>query len=113
MENEFVNYILDLLLPYGDISVRAMFGGYGIYNCDIIVGIIAQDELYFKVDKESAKYYENAGSKPFTYDAKGKRISMSYWQVPIEIMEDEELLGVWLERALRASFKAAWCKLDS
>jgi len=47
------------------------------YICDIIVGIIAQDELYFKVDKESAKYYENAGSKPFTYDAKGKRISMS------------------------------------
>ena len=29
--NGFVEYIIDLLSEYGDISSRKMFGGYGLY----------------------------------------------------------------------------------
>jgi DNA transformation protein len=106
MKNEFVAHIIDLLSPYGSIKARAMFGGYGIYKNDLIVGIIIQDELYFKVDAESTKAYENKESKPFSYESNGKKIKMSYWQVPPEIMEDQALLGDWLEGAYNVSLKA-------
>ncbi len=80
-----------------------MFGGYGIYKCGIIIGIIVQNELYFKVDKESVKHYEDTGSKPFIYNSKGKKVRMSYWQVPLEIMADENLIGVCMESTWQAS----------
>lgn len=106
MKNEFVNYVLDLLSPHGNIRARAMFGGYGIYKDGIIAGIIIQDELYFKADKESATDYEAAGSRPFSYLSNGKMVKMSYWLVPLDIMEDEKLIGEWLERSWRISFEA-------
>ena len=48
-KSEFVNYIIDLLSPYGYIRVRSMFGGHSVYKDGVIVAIIIDDELYFKV----------------------------------------------------------------
>jgi TfoX/Sxy family transcriptional regulator of competence genes len=30
--NEFIEYIKDILAPFGQITTRAMFGSYGIYK---------------------------------------------------------------------------------
>jgi DNA transformation protein len=103
MSNNYVEYILDLLSPFGSITSRAMFGGYGIYKDKIIIGIIIDDELYFKVDKTNKEQYKSLNSVPFTYEAKGKSIAMSYWKVPIEIMEDEEQLSEWTEQSFLIS----------
>lgn len=83
-----------------------MFGGYGIYKEGLIAGIVVRDELYFKVDAASVKDYEVMGSEAFTYDVNGKTVKMSYWQVPLDIMEDEELLGRWFERSWLISHKS-------
>lgn len=105
MSNNYVDYILDLLSPFGSITSRAMFGGHGIYKEKIIVGIIADDELYFKVDATNKAQYEALNSTPFAYNAKNKKINLSYWKVPIEIMEDEEQLSIWLEQVFFISTK--------
>ena len=78
--------ILDLLAGIPGIRSRAMFGGWGLYKNDKIFGIIADDEVYFKVDEFNRKDYEEKGSGPFTYKAKGrKKVTLSYWRVPEEI----------------------------
>ena len=105
MTTNYVEYVLDLLSPLGSITSRAMFGGYGIYKDSIIVAIIAYDELYFKVDSTNQLQYENLGSTPFTFLTKDKKIAMSYWKVPLEIMEDESQLSVWLEQSYDISLK--------
>jgi TfoX/Sxy family transcriptional regulator of competence genes len=43
-KSEFVNYIIDLLSPYGYIRVRSMFGGHSVYKDGVIVAIIVDDE---------------------------------------------------------------------
>jgi len=100
---EFVNYIIELLSPYGNIRARAMFGGYGIYKGDAIVAIIVDGELYFKTDKTTANKYEAAGSCPFSYHGKKGLVQVSYWQVPEIVMEDTHTLGQWLEEAYKVS----------
>lgn len=102
-KSEFVNYIIDLLSPYGYIKVRSMFGGHSVYRDGVIVGIIVEDELYFKVNDQSVYDYRSKGSKPFTYEARNKLITLSYWQVPLDIIEDKDLLGNWLDVAYRIS----------
>lgn len=103
-KNEYCNYILDLLSPFGNITARAMFGGYGIYKDKIIFAIIADDTLYFKVDDSNRPDYENKHSEPFSYEAKDKKnIVMSYWTVPLDVFEDNELLYRWADTAYNIS----------
>ncbi len=96
----FVDYILDLLSIYGNISSRRMFGGYGIYLNKIIFAIIIDDELYFKADNDLAEKYKQAGSHPFTYQKNDKTIALSYWYISAEVIETQDLLKDWFNQSL-------------
>ncbi len=105
LTSPYVTYIVDLLAPFGSITAKAMFGGYGIYKNKIIVAIIVDDELYFKVDATNQAQYEAYDSTPFTYDKNGKQATMSYWKVPAEILENRKELPEWLEQSYQISLK--------
>ena len=104
-KSDFHDYVIqDLMSHIPGIKSRVMFGGWGIYKDGVIFGIIADDELYFKVDETNRKKYEAAGSKPFTYDTKKrKKIVMSYWEVPPDILEDRDEIVRWVEESCRIS----------
>lgn len=105
MSRDYLEYILDLLSHCDSITSRAMFGGYGIYKNGVIFAIIARDELYFKVDQSNIEQYKKQGSEAFTFEAKGKVSKMSYWKVPLLIMEDETQLKDWVEQSYNISLK--------
>lgn len=103
----YANYILDLLLPQGNIKVRKMFGGFGIYKNNIFFALIANNILYFKVDSANQSDYESFGSKPFSYANKNNKIiSLSYWEVPIDILENRDRLEEWVDNAIQAARRA-------
>ena len=95
----YLNYVLDLLSCCGNITHRALFGGYGIYNDGKILAIIADDELYFKVNDSNKQDFVDSDSEPFTYYKNNKPYSLSYWKVPAEILEVPELLQTWFNKA--------------
>lgn len=106
-KNDYLEYILEILEPFGPIAHKSMFGGFGLYKSGLIFAIIADGELYFKGDKaEADEFYESEGSNKFGYEGKGKIITMSYWKVPVEAMEDEELLAKWFEFAYNSALKS-------
>ena len=102
-KNSFIDYLInDLFSSFRGITHRAMFGGYVIYKNGVIFAIVAYDKLYFKVDESNIEDYKKAGSGPFTYKQKGhKQTSMSYWELPAEVMEDKEALRKWLAKAYK------------
>ncbi|MBS1988240.1 TfoX/Sxy family protein [Candidatus Dependentiae bacterium] len=105
--NGYANYILDLLLPLGNMRARKMFGGFGIYKNGIFFALIINNILYFKVDAANQSDYESFDSKPFTYTNKNdKLVSMSYWEVPIDILENQNKLEQWVEKAVQAAQRA-------
>ena len=84
-----------------------MFGGWGIYKDGVIFAIIDDGQLYFKVGENNKADYEKEGSKPFEYPMpSGKKISLSYWELPADVMDDHERLLSWIEKSLEASKKA-------
>lgn len=103
-KSEYCQYILDILAPVGGITAKAMFGGYGLYKDGIIFGIMADEMLYFKVDDRNRPRYEACGSEPFSYQTKDeKKVVMSYWQVPLDILEDAEQLAEWVVASVAVS----------
>lgn len=103
-QSDFVEYVVhDLLSALPGVRARAMFGGWGIYKEDVIFAIIVDDQLYFKVDKTNQGQYERHGSRPFTYQSRGKSVAMSYWEVPAEVIDDREEVTRWAEESYHIS----------
>ena len=79
-----------------------MFGGIGLYAGDFFFGIVAADVLYLKVDGASRVAYEAAGMTAFK-PYPDRPMSMSYYQVPPDVIEDRDELEAWARKAIRVS----------
>jgi len=102
---EFRDFVLDQLARIPQLRAKAMFGGLGLYSAEAFFGIVAADELFFKVDASNRSAYEAAGSEPFR-PVLARPVSMSYWRVPIEVLEDTGELATWALAAIRAAGNA-------
>lgn len=82
-----------------------MFGGHGIFQGETMIGLIADDVFYLKVDERNRPAFEAAASEPFTYRrrGRGKAIAMSYWEVPVDVLEDRDQLSDWAREAHAAA----------
>lgn len=101
----FPDYVVEQLSAFGVVSVRPMFGGHGIYKNGVMFGLIAGGELFFKVDDDNRPDFEAKKSAPFVYNAKGRAVSLSYWYVPEDVMEDAGELCAWAEKAYGAALR--------
>ena len=101
--SSYIEYVKDILSPFEPLIFKRMFGGYGIYKSQLMVALVTSNELYFKANTESAKYFRSMDSEPFTYERKGKTIALSYWKLPPEIAEDQILLKKWFDLALESA----------
>ncbi len=104
--DEFVDHCLELLGGLGPCRARRMFGGHGIYAGDVFIAILASERLYLKTDAASWPAFAAQGCVPFTFEARGKSMTMSYWSVPDEAMESSELMTTWGRLALDAALRA-------
>ncbi|MCK9360948.1 TfoX/Sxy family protein [Patescibacteria group bacterium] len=100
-----VKYVAeDLLAGLKSVTVKRMFGGHGFYFGGKMFGLEANGEIFFKVNGENQSDYEKAGSHPFQYSSKDKKaVTMSYWTVPDEIMENPEEAVKWARLAIKAA----------
>ncbi len=90
VKDDYADYIVDKLSGIGDVSSRAMFGGYGIFNEGLMFALISDGVLYFKVDDSNREMYEKAGSSKFQH-------GISYWEIPTEVFEDTIRLYEWAD----------------
>jgi DNA transformation protein len=105
-DESFATYVREQLAAFRGVSCRPMFGGFGVYRAGAMFGLIADDELYFKVTDGNRADYEAARSKPFVYQARGKRVALSYWRVPDDVLENPDLLVIWAAKAHVAALAA-------
>jgi DNA transformation protein len=105
----FQEFVLDQLAGLDGLRARAMFGGVGLYADDVFFGILASDELFFKVDDTNRREYETAGSVPFKPYA-DRAMTMPYYSVPIFVLEDAAMLGQWAAGAVTVAKAAKTAK---
>jgi DNA transformation protein len=95
--DSFKDYVLDQLRDLRGVACRAMFGGFGLYQGEIFFGIIHDGRLYLKTDATSRRAYIAYGMKAFRPN--GKQTLRTYYEVPVEILDDPEALTEWAETA--------------
>jgi len=106
ISEEFVDYVIDQLSAWGEVSARKMFGGAGLYCDGTMFGLIADDVAYLKVDDLNREDFVKAGSSPFNpYPDKVKATVMSYYEIPVDVLENPDQLAEWAERSLAVARK--------
>jgi DNA transformation protein len=95
----FKDFVLDQLADLRNVTARAMFGGHGLYCEATFFGIIHKGRLYFKVTMTTAPRYQAAGMKSFRPNA--KQTLKSFYEVPIDVLEDAEALPQWATEAVK------------
>ncbi len=105
VSQEFLDYVTDQLSAVGSILSKRMFGGVGLYADGIFFALIANDILYQKVDDTNRQDYESAGMEAFRpYPDKAR--SMQYFEVPVEVLEDQQELLTWTRKSIAVALHA-------
>lgn len=106
--HSFKEYVLDQLSALPELRAKAMFGAYGLYCGGKFFAILDDGRLFFKTGPESQASYTARGMGPFTYELKGKMVTMAYHEVPPEVLEQPQELVLWARRAIQlAGIKGA------
>lgn len=106
MSDDYITFLHEIFAEFGEITSRKMFGGYGIYRSGLMFGLVADDELFLKVDKQSIDEFSQAGLEAFEYVKDGKAMKMSYHRAPEEIFDDPEQANYWAALAYEAAMRS-------
>ena len=93
--------MLDQLSALPDVRAKAMFGARGLYSGEHFFGILDEGRLFFKTDAQSQADYTARGMGAFTYESKGKVMTMNYHEVPPDVLEQPHELTAWAQLALK------------
>ena len=106
-DDSFKAFVLDQLSALSELRARAMFGGHGLYSGDRFFGILDEGRVFFKVDDITRAAYESRGMPPFTYEMKGRVMTMSYYEVPPDVLVDRNEAFVWANQAIQVAANKA------
>ena len=110
----FLELLKDLMAPLGQISVRRMFGGAGIYCDGQFFALVDDDTLFLKTDESGRAAFEAEGMGPFTYMTKdGPGTLLSYWRAPERLLDDADEMLAWARAAMGVARRAAAKKKPS
>lgn len=97
---DFLNYALGQLSALEGLATRRMFGAVGLYGGGAFFGLISGDVLYFKAGDLNRQDYESRNMSRFRPYRDRPQLSMRYYEVPAEVLEDAEECVLWARRSV-------------
>jgi DNA transformation protein and related proteins len=113
VSNGYRTYIIEQLQALPQLSTRRMFGGLGLYSGAWFFALIDDDVLFFKVDDANRADYQARGMQGFRPFPDRPDVSLGYFQVPPEVIEEAEDLARWARRSIEVAQRAAAKKVRS
>ena len=106
--DNFAEFLSEQLAPLGRVTMRRMFGKTGVFCDGVMLGMVADNTLYFRVDEENkATFDEAAGFPPLNYSKKGFSIDLGFWRAPERLFDEPDEFLLWARSALAAARRVA------
>jgi DNA transformation protein len=104
----FAEFLREQMAPLGPITMRRMFGKTGVFCDGVMLGMVRENTLYFRVDDQNRGAFKEAQSfPPLNYEKKGGSIDLSFWRVPERLFDEPDELVTWARAALGAARRVA------
>jgi TfoX/Sxy family transcriptional regulator of competence genes len=93
-EEHFVDFVMEQIRHAGEVTVKKMFGEYGIYSDGKLFGLICDNKLFIKPTNSGREFIGNVVEAPPYEGAK-----------PSFLIEDQIEDSDWLSELVRISLK--------
>jgi DNA transformation protein len=106
--DSFTEFLREQLAPLGRITMRRMFGKTGVFCEGMMLGMVTDNTLYFRVDDHNRATFKEAQSfPPLSYEKKGSTIDLAFWRAPERLFDDPDEFVTWAREALAAARRVA------
>ena len=104
----FAEFLREQLAPLGHITLRRMFGKTGVFCDKLMLAMVLDNTLYFRVDDGNrATFQEAASFPPLNYRKQGGTIDLAFWRAPERLLDEPDELVDWARAALAAARRVA------
>jgi DNA transformation protein and related proteins len=104
----FADFLREQLAPLGGVSLRRMFGKTGVFCDGVMLAMVSENTLYFRVDDQNrATFKEAEAFPPLNYAKKGQTIDLAFWRAPDRLFDEPDELMAWARAALAAAHRVA------
>jgi DNA transformation protein and related proteins len=94
----FAEFLREQFAPLGRITLRRMFGKTGVFCDGVMLAMVTENTLYFRVDDHNREMFREAQSfPPLNHAKKGSTIDLSFWRVPERLFDEPEELIAWAD----------------
>ena len=106
--NSFAEFLREELSPLGRVTMRRMFGKTGVFCDGVMLGMVDENTLYFRVDDGNREAFKEAeAAPPLNYICRGRVIDLSFWRVPERLFDEPDEFVEWGRIALAAARRVA------
>lgn len=106
--DSFAEFLREQLAPLGHIALRRMFGKTGVFCDGLMLGMVRDDALYFRVDDENRDVFKEAEAfPPLNYEKGGAAIDLAFWRAPERLFDEPDEFVTWARAALGAARRVA------
>jgi DNA transformation protein len=106
--DSFAEFLREQLGSLGPVTMRRMFGKTGVFCDGVMIGMVRDNTLYFRVDDDNRAVFKEAQSfAPLNYEKKGGTIDLSFWRAPERLFDEPDELVAWARAALAAARRVA------
>jgi DNA transformation protein len=106
--DSFAEFLREQLGSLGPVTMRPMFGKTGVFCDGVMLGMVRDNTLYFRVDDDNRAAFKEAESlPPLNYEKKGGPIDLSFWRAPERLFDEPDELVAWARAALAAAQRVA------
>ncbi|MBR1270345.1 TfoX/Sxy family protein [Bradyrhizobium sp. AUGA SZCCT0222] len=104
----YAEFLREQLAPLGRVTMRRMFGKTGVFCDGVMLAMVTENTLYFRVDDQNREIFKEAEAfPPLNYAKKGALIDLSFWRVPERLFDEPDELIAWARAALAAAHRVA------
>jgi len=110
IDDPYIQHMQELLSSWAPVVVRRMFGSWGVYRGPLMFALASRDNvLYFKSGPALAEIAGTRKLNFFTYEkpdgkeGKKKKVTLSYAEVPADVLDDAPAMHAWAEAAYQDS----------
>jgi DNA transformation protein len=106
--DSFAEFLREQLAPLGRITMRRMFGKTGVFCDGLMLGMVTDNTLYFRVDDDNRATFKEAESfPPLNYEKQGRSVGLSFWRAPERLFDEPDEFLTWARAALAAARRVA------
>ena len=106
--DSFAEFLREQLAPLGRVTIRRMFGKTGVFCDGLMLGMVTDNTLYFRVDDLNRAIFKEAESfPPLSYKKQGSTLDLSFWRAPERLFDEPDELLLWARAALAAAHRVA------